>query len=75
MKKAMMNIGIIFVSVAAFFAVALALNAAFEYLYSNTSYIDWFYDLEAYSWICITICLIPALAVHTKLHKICFDKK
>ena len=74
MKKAMTYIGITFVSVAAFFAVALALNAAFEYLYWNTSYIDWFYDLEAYSWICITICLIPALAVHTKLNKICFDK-
>ena len=48
MKKAMMNIGIIAVSVIIFVAIAAGICTAINYVYWNTSILDDIYDLSTY---------------------------
>lgn len=71
MKKAVSYIGIIMVSVTAFFVIALATDAVMDALYYNTGLIDWLYDSDLYSTLMIGLCLVPAFEAYSRLKKIC----
>ena len=55
MKKVFENIGVFTVTTAEFFVVALVLNYALDYLYWETSYIDWILDSDQIGWIAIAV--------------------
>ena len=73
MKKAkvIMYVGIIVVSVALFFGTAVAIDAAMDAIYYNTSLIDWFYDSDLYSAVMIGLCLIPSFEAYSRMKRVC----